>query len=167
MIFGTSEWTVSWLKHTHINTNKKQWVSNLQALHNDTALFHSGHKLFVLALFLWGVVMLCCFCTYLLHWIPLEHFNSAYHTPHLSHSSFCLLTQPPEHTLILPPTISEAATSWMYSLVFNLAASYSAGCTASRSCECRNLQKVLRGFLITTGAWEIWTNDNRLLFLPC
>lgn len=61
MIFGTIEWTMPWLKHTHINTNKKQWVSNLQALHNDTALFHSVHKLFVLALVLWGVVMLCCF----------------------------------------------------------------------------------------------------------
>lgn len=60
MISGIIEWTMSWLKNHTQKPNKKQWASQLQALHNDAVLFLSVCKLFVLALFLWGAVMPCC-----------------------------------------------------------------------------------------------------------
>lgn len=72
-------------------------------------------------------------CTYLLHSITLEHLNSPYHNPHLSHSSFCLPTLPALHTLIFTSDYfwSCNVLHLLSRLVSNLAPSCSAGCTAA------------------------------------
>lgn len=120
MISGIIEWTMSWLKQTHKKTNKKLWVSQLQALHNDAVLFLSVCKIFVLALFLWGAVMPCCSAHIFSTQSPLSIWThlitiliSA--TPHFVHPH-CLRSTLSFSRL----TISEAATFCIYCLVWSL-----------------------------------------------
>lgn len=172
MISGIIEWTMSWLKQTHKKTNKKLWVSQLQALHNDAVLFLSVCKLFVLALFLWGAVMPCCSAHIFSTQSPLSIWThlitiliSA--TPHFVYPH-CLRSTLSFSRL----TISEAATFCIYCLVWSLIWHRVALQAALLHCfqdlrVWKPSEGAGRGFLITGGSLGIWTNDNGLLSLPC
>lgn len=171
MISGITEWTMSWLKQHTQKTNKKQWVSQRQALHNDAVLFLSVCKLFVLALFLWGAVMPCCSAHIFSTQSPLSIWT---------HLITILISATPH--FVYPHSLRSALSFhvWLFLRLQRFAFIVSSGlyfgtellyglhcCTASRTCACENLQWVQGGFLITGGSLGIWTNDNGLLSLPC